>query len=197
MILLIDNYDSFTYNLAQALRMTGARVEVHRNDAIDVAGVLALAPTGVVISPGPGLPNGAGITPALLRALPDDIALLGVCLGHQALVESLGGELVFDPTPVHGKASLVHHDSSPLFRSLPSPFPAGRYHSLVARRESLPDELVLSARTEAGEVMAVRHATRPHFGVQFHPESILTPMGARLIANFTNLAGEPSRRGVA
>jgi anthranilate synthase component 2 len=194
MILLIDNYDSFTFNLAQALRGVGAHIVVHRNDALDVAGVLALGPTAVVISPGPGAPCDAGITPDLIQNLPDEIALLGVCLGHQALVEGLGGELVFDAEPTHGKASLVHHDGSSLFRDLPSPFPAGRYHSLKARRETLPTELCLSAWTEAGEVMAVQHETRPWFGVQFHPESILTPMGTRLLANFANLAGEPSRR---
>jgi len=190
-ILLLDNYDSFTFNLYQAIAVLGAEVEVHRNDALTVEQVLARAPTAIVLSPGPGKPSDAGIQPELLRRLPDSIPLLGVCLGHQGLVERCGGVLERDPAPTHGKASLVHHDGDALFRGLPNPFPAGRYHSLRAKRDALPAELRLTAWTAEGLVMAVRHASLPRFGVQFHPESILTPQGSRLVANFLELAGEP------
>jgi anthranilate synthase/aminodeoxychorismate synthase-like glutamine amidotransferase len=190
MILLLDNYDSFTFNLYQAIAVLGAEVEVHRNDALTVDQVLARAPTAIVLSPGPGKPSDAGIQPELLRRLPDSMPLLGVCLGHQGLVERCGGVLERDPAPTHGKASLVHHDGDALFRGLPNPFPAGRYHSLRARRDALPAELRLTAWTAEGLVMAVRHTTLPRFGVQFHPESILTPQGSRLVANFLELAGE-------
>jgi anthranilate synthase component 2 len=191
MILLLDNYDSFTWNLVQAMAALGAEVVVQRNDALSVADVLALQPSGIVLSPGPGRPADAGIQPQLLRALPDAVPLLGVCLGHQGLVEACGGELERDPVPVHGKSSLVHHDGSPLYAGLPNPFPAGRYHSLRARRDALPPDLCLTAWTAEGHVMGVRHARLPRHGVQFHPESILTPQGARLVANFLSLAGEP------
>ncbi len=194
MILLLDNYDSFTYNLAQALGATGARVVVHRNDALSAAALLDLNPAAIVISPGPGIPSRAGVCLELIHKLPEDLPLLGVCLGHQALVEAFGGKLIRDPNPTHGKASLVHHDASALFRGLPTPFPAGRYHSIQAQRDALPPELILSGWTEEGHVMSVRHATRPLFGVQFHPESILTPQGTRLLTNFTCLTGEPSLR---
>lgn len=191
MILLLDNYDSFTFNLYQAIAALGAEVEVHRNDALTVDQVLARAPTAIVLSPGPGKPSDAGIQPELLRRLPESMPLLGVCLGHQGLVECSGGVLERDPAPTHGKASLVHHDGDALFRGLPNPFPAGRYHSLRARRDALPAELRLTAWTAEGLVMAVRHTTLPRFGVQFHPESILTPQGTKLVANFLDLAGEP------
>ena len=190
MILLVDNYDSFTYNLYQYVAGLGAQVEVLRNDALDVDQVLDLEPTAVLLSPGPGRPADSGICPALLDRLPRDLPLLGVCLGHQALVEHYGGRLEVDPVPVHGKASLVHHVGAELFDGLPSPFPAGRYHSLRAERESLPECLALTAWTEEGLVMAVRHREHRRFGVQFHPESILTPQGQRLIANFLVSAGE-------
>jgi len=189
MILLIDNYDSFTFNLYQQLGELGAEVHVVRNDKITVPQALALEPVGVVLSPGPGRPSGAGITPSLLEALPDEVPLLGVCLGHQALVESMGGALEVDPTPVHGKSSRVHHDGSELFDDLPNPFTAGRYHSLRASRDELPPGLLLSAWTEDGHVMAVRHASLPRWGVQFHPESILTPQGERLCGRFLSRAG--------
>ncbi len=190
MILLLDNYDSFTFNLYQAIAALGAEVEVHRNDALTVEQVLARAPTAIVLSPGPGKPSDAGIQPELLRRLPDSMPLLGVCLGHQGFVERCGGVLERDPAPTHGKASLVHHDGDALFRGLPNPFPAGRYHSLRAKRDALPAELRLTAWTAEGLVMAVRHTKLPRFGVQFHPESILTPQGAKLVANFLELAGE-------
>lgn len=191
MILLVDNYDSFTWNVYQRLAELGAEVVVHRNDSLSVEAALALAPSALVISPGPGRPETSGITPELLRRLPATVPLLGVCLGHQALVEAEGGELERDPVPVHGKASLVHHDGSALFRGLPNPFLAGRYHSLRARRDACPATLIVSAWTEEGLVMAVRHRELPRFGVQFHPESILSPQGALLLANFLQLAGEP------
>ena len=192
MILLIDNYDSFTWNVYQALATLGAEVIVKRNDALTVDEALALEPAGIVLSPGPGRPADAGICPALLRALPDALPLLGVCLGHQGLVEHYGGELERDPVPTHGKASLVHHDGDPLFLDLANPFPAGRYHSLRAKRDALPKCLKLTAWTPDGLVMAVRHVELPRFGVQFHPESILTPQGPRILARFLRVAGEPA-----
>jgi len=194
MILLVDNYDSFTWNLYQAMAGLGAEVEVERNDALTVGEALAREPSGIVLSPGPGRPADAGICPELLRRLPAALPLLGVCLGHQGLVESCGGALELDPVPTHGKSSLVHHDGAALFADLPNPFQAGRYHSLRARRDALPAELALSAWTADGLVMAVRHATLPRFGVQFHPESILTPQGERILARFLALCGEPLAR---
>ena len=191
MILLLDNYDSFTFNLYQAMAALGVEVDVRRNDALTVEEAFALEPTAIVLSPGPGRPADAGISPELLRRLPDAMPLLGVCLGHQGLVERYGGVLERDPAPTHGKASLVHHDKDDLFRDLPNPFPAGRYHSLRAKRDELPKELRLTAWTSEGLVMAVRHETLPRFGVQFHPESILTPQGARILARFLEIAGEP------
>lgn len=189
MILLLDNYDSFTWNLWQALAALGCEVRVERNDALSAEEALALAPEAVVFSPGPGRPADAGVMPALLAALPARTPLLGVCLGHQCLVEHYGGRLEVDPVPVHGKASPVHHEKDPLFAGLPNPFPAGRYHSLRAERAVLPACLRLTAWTEEGHVMAVRHRELPRHGVQFHPESILTPQGGRLLANFLELAG--------
>lgn len=190
MILLIDNYDSFTWNLYQQMAGLGAEVEVLRNDVHDAAGFLALGASAIVLSPGPGRPAEAGACPALLAQLPGDVPLLGVCLGHQALVEHYGGALEVDPVPVHGKASAVHHDGSALFVDLASPFEAGRYHSLRARRGSLPECLELCAWTEDGLVMAVRHRSLPRHGVQFHPESVLSPQGTRLMARFLALCGE-------
>jgi anthranilate synthase component 2 len=194
MILLVDNYDSFTWNVYQALASLGADVRVERNDALSVDAVLELEPAAIVLSPGPGAPRDAGICPALLRRLPEEMPLLGVCLGHQALVERYGGELERDPEPVHGRASLVHHDGSALFADLPNPFHAGRYHSLRARRERLPSELRLTAWTESGLVMAVQHVVLPRFGVQFHPESILSPKGATIFARFLDVAANARSR---
>jgi len=191
MILLIDNYDSFTYNLYQSLAASGAQVEVVRNDALTVEEALAKGVSGVVLSPGPGRPERAGICLDLIKALPADVPLLGVCLGHQALVEALGGKLEIDPIPTHGKPAMVHTlKSATLFQGLPNPFQAGRYHSLRAIREELPEELELCAWTEDGLVMAVQHKSRPWFGVQFHPESILTPQGDRMLEKFLQTAGE-------
>jgi anthranilate synthase/aminodeoxychorismate synthase-like glutamine amidotransferase len=191
MILLLDNYDSFTWNVYQAMAKLGVEVVVKRNDALTVDEAIAMQPSAVVLSPGPGKPSDAGIQPELLRRLPLTTPLLGVCLGHQGLVECHGGTLERDPIPTHGKSSLVHHDGDELFEDLPNPFQAGRYHSLRAKRDALPAELKLTAWTSDGLVMAVRHVKHPRFGVQFHPESILTPQGERVFARFLSLAGEP------
>ncbi|MBL8863581.1 MAG: aminodeoxychorismate/anthranilate synthase component II [Planctomycetes bacterium] len=195
MILLVDNYDSFTWNLVQAFIALGAEVRVARNDALSVDQALALRPAAVVLSPGPGRPSAAGIQPALLRSLPDELPLLGVCLGHQGLVEACGGVLERDPRPVHGQSSRVTHDGSALFAGVPSPFEAARYHSLRARRAGLPSVLRLTAWTDEGLVMAVEHERLPRFGLQFHPESILTPQGPRILANFLALASVPAVPG--
>lgn len=189
MILLIDNYDSFTFNLYQALAVLGAEVEVLRNDSMGVAEMLARGPEAIVLSPGPGRPEGAGVCLEMLASMPDDLPLLGVCLGHQALVQSAGGKLEIDQTPVHGKASPVSHDGRQLFEGLPNPFECGRYHSLRAEAQSLPDCLERSAWTQDGLIMAVRHKHLPRYGVQFHPESILSPLGPMVLANFLRLLG--------
>jgi anthranilate synthase/aminodeoxychorismate synthase-like glutamine amidotransferase len=187
MILLLDNYDSFTWNVWQALAGLGAAVEVVRNDAASAAELLARAPAGIVLSPGPGRPAQAGVMPELLRRAPPALPVLGICLGHQALVEGCGGALERDPVPVHGRASPVHHARSDLLEDLPSPFAAGRYHSLRARRDALPACLELTAWTGEGHVMAVRHRELPRFGVQFHPESILSPQGSCIFERFLRL----------
>ena len=189
MILLIDNYDSFTWNLVQAMAALGADVRVARNDALSPAEALALAPRAVVLSPGPGRPAEAGICLELLAALPRELPLLGVCLGHQALVEHCGGRIERDPSPTHGRATAVLHGGGLLYRDLEDPFQAGRYHSLCALTP-LPADLELEAWTAGGLVMGVRHRELPRFGVQFHPESILTPGGERLLARFLALAEE-------
>lgn len=195
MILLIDNYDSFTFNLYQALASLGACVEVVRNDHEEVSSLLARRASALVLSPGPGGPADAGVCLELLQRAPDELAVLGVCLGHQCLVAASGGRILRAEQPVHGRATPIHHDGSALMRSLPSPFLAARYHSLIAERDSLPAQLELCAWTEEGEVMAVRDRARARFGVQFHPESFLSPGGERLLANFCALAGEPLERG--
>ncbi len=182
MILLVDNYDSFTYNLAHLFASLGAEVTVRRNDEIDADEAERLAPSHLVVSPGPGRPGAAGETPAILARLAPTTPTLGVCLGHQAIVEVFGGEVGYARQLVHGKATPVRHDGSGLFTGLPDPFPAGRYHSLAATR--LPDALQPTAFAEDGEVMAVRHRELPIVGVQFHPESVLTPDGPALARNF-------------
>ena len=186
MILLIDNYDSFTYNLAHLFGELGCEVTVRRNDAIDADDAEALGPSHLVVSPGPGRPSGAGNTPAILDRLAGRVPTLGVCLGHQAIVEAFGGEVGPARRLVHGKASPVSHDGRGLFRGLPEPFEAGRYHSLAATR--VPDALEVSATCAEGEVMAVRHRELPVDGVQFHPESVLTPVGRELARNFLERA---------
>ena len=198
-VLLIDNYDSFTFNLVQRLGELGAVTEVVRNDALSVDAVIAKNPERIVLSPGPCTPAEAGICVALLRRLAGlegrkalRIPTLGVCLGHQSLGAALGAKVVRARAPVHGKASLITHDHSALFRGAPKSLSVGRYHSLVVEPRSLPDDLVVSARTADGIVMALRHRTLPLFGVQFHPESILTADGQTLLGNFLRV---PVRRG--
>jgi anthranilate synthase/aminodeoxychorismate synthase-like glutamine amidotransferase len=181
-ILLIDNYDSFTYNLAHLFGELGAEVVVRRNDAIDADEAERIQPSQLVISPGPGRPGDAGATVEIVRRLAPRVRTLGVCLGHQALVEAFGGEIGPAQKLVHGKASLISHDGRGLFRNLPEDFLAGRYHSLAATR--IPDSLEVSATCTDGEVMAVRHRELPADGVQFHPESVLTPIGPDLARNF-------------
>ncbi len=183
-LLLIDNYDSFTYNLVQAFLVLGAEVLVYRNDAITVAAAGALAPTHLCISPGPGTPYDAGISMEMIRAFAGRVPVLGVCLGHQSIVEVFGGKVVRAGRLMHGKTSLVHHDGLGLFADMPQPCEVGRYHSLIAAPETLPPELTVSARTPEGEIMGVRHRDLAVEGVQFHPESILTPQGPRLLGNF-------------
>jgi anthranilate synthase/aminodeoxychorismate synthase-like glutamine amidotransferase len=181
-VLLVDNYDSFTYNLAHLLEELGAEVLVLRNDEVDPDGAEALRPSHLVISPGPGRPAESGQTPAILERLAPKVRTLGVCLGHQAIVESFGGEIGQARALLHGKASAVRHDGRGLFAGLPDPLDAGRYHSLAATR--VPDVLEVTATTEDGEVMAVRHRELPVEGIQFHPESVLTPTGRDLLRNF-------------
>jgi anthranilate synthase component II len=189
MILVLDNYDSFVYNLARYLCELGCETRVVRNDSLAVEEVAIMAPQAIVISPGPCTPTEAGISVELVRALSASIPTLGVCLGHQAIGEALGARVVRAPAPVHGISSLVWHDSTPLFSGLESPFPAARYHSLCVLESTLPPELRVTARTDDGVVMAVEHRSWPLFGVQFHPESVLTHSGHKLLANFLKLAG--------
>jgi len=183
-ILLIDNYDSFTYNVVQGFAKQGANVMVYRNDAIDVATAQTLAATHLVISPGPGRPEDAGISLQMIAAFANDIPVLGICLGHQCLVSHFGGEIIRAERLMHGKTSMVKHDGKTIYAGLSQPFEAGRYHSLCADANTLPAELELTAQTERGEIMGVRHRELPLEGVQFHPESVLTPEGDQLMANF-------------
>ena len=187
MILVVDHYDSFTYNLVQLIESLGERTEVVKSDAEPAEALVERRPAAVVLSPGPGRPEDAGCFPRLLEVLPRTTPVLGVCLGHQALGIAAGG-VVERAKPVHGKASLVHHEGRGILNGVPNPFEAGRYHSLVVIREGLPDELELTAWTDDGLVMATRHRSLPRFGVQFHPESILTPEGPRIVENFLELA---------
>ena len=183
-MLLIDNYDSFTYNLVQAFAAHGADVQVYRNDAITVEAALALEPTHLVISPGPGRPDDAGVSLEMIGAFAGIVPVLGVCLGHQSIVQHYGGDIVRAERLMHGKTSMVEHDGETIFAGVPNPFEVGRYHSLCAQAESLPAELVVTAKTDRGEIMGVRHRTLAVEGVQFHPESVLTPSGDILMTNF-------------
>ena len=183
-MLLIDNYDSFTYNLVQAFAALGAEVIVHRNDAITVEEAKALEPTHLVISPGPGRPDDAGVSMAMIDAFAKDIPVLGVCLGHQSLVQLFGGNIVRAERLMHGKTSNATHDNKTIFEGLSQPLEVGRYHSLCAEQDSLPADFEVTAKTERGEIMGVRHRTLTLEGVQFHPESVLTPEGDQLMANF-------------
>jgi anthranilate synthase/aminodeoxychorismate synthase-like glutamine amidotransferase len=192
-LLLIDNYDSFTYNLVQAFLVLGADVRVFRNDAIDIAQAQALAPSHLCISPGPGTPYDAGVSMDMIRAFAGRIPVLGVCLGHQSIVEVFGGKVVRAGRLMHGKTSPIIHDGRGLFAGLPQPCEVGRYHSLIAQPETLPAVLEVTARTPEAEIMGVRHQTLMVEGVQFHPESVLTPDGPTLMANFLTFAGGERR----
>jgi anthranilate synthase component II len=189
MILLIDNYDSFVFNLARYFDRLGAPTRVVRNDAVDVAEVRRLAPSAIVFSPGPCSPTEAGVSLELVRALQAELPMLGVCLGHQTIAAALGGAIVRAPTPMHGRASRITHDGTGIFRSVPSPLNVGRYHSLTVDEPSLPAALRVTARAEDGTIMGLEHRELPIFGVQFHPESILTDHGYALLRNFLTLAG--------
>jgi para-aminobenzoate synthetase component 2 len=187
-LLLIDNYDSFTYNLVQAFLVIGAEVLVHRNDEITVAAAKALEPTHLCISPGPGTPYDAGISMKMIESFAGEIPVLGVCLGHQSITEVFGGKVVRAGRLMHGKTSPVSHDNRTIFQGLSQPFQAGRYHSLIAQPQSLPTELEVAAQTAEGEIMGLRHRTLTVDGVQFHPESVLTPEGPTLMENFLKLS---------
>jgi anthranilate synthase component 2 len=187
-VLVIDNYDSFVYNLVQYLGELGARPEVHRHDELTVDDVVASRPDAILISPGPGRPEDAGVSNAVIERLAGRIPILGVCLGHQCIGQVFGGQVVRAPTIVHGKTSVVHHRGQGVLAGLPQPFEATRYHSLVVDPQSLPEVLEVTAETEDGVIMALRHRELPVEGVQFHPESVLTPAGKQLLTNFLDLA---------
>ena len=189
MILVVDNYDSFTYNLVHYLNELGAETLVHRNDALSAEEAIALKPEGVLLSPGPCTPNEAGVCLDLLAKAPEDLPILGVCLGHQAIGQAFGGEVIRAASLMHGKTSPMHHTGKGVFAGLPNPFTATRYHSLSVRRETMPEVLEITAWTEDGEVMGLQHVSRPIFGVQFHPETIATEGGHALLSNFLDLAG--------
>jgi anthranilate synthase/aminodeoxychorismate synthase-like glutamine amidotransferase len=188
-LLLVDNYDSFTYNLVQAFLVIGAEVLVYRNDAITVEEAQALAPTHLCISPGPGTPAQAGVSIAMIRAFAGKIPVFGVCLGHQSITEAFGGTVVRAPRLMHGKTSMITHDGQGVFAGIANPCEIGRYHSLIAEPASLPAELIVTARTAEGEIMGLRHATLNVEGVQFHPESVLTPDGPAMMKNFLHSQG--------
>jgi anthranilate synthase/aminodeoxychorismate synthase-like glutamine amidotransferase len=187
MILVIDNYDSFTYNLVQQMGEMGAELCVERNDQITLDNIRSLAPSHIVISPGPGTPDDSGVSLDVLRYLGETTPILGVCLGHQAIGQVYGGVVKRAPQLMHGKTSMVHHNDDPMFAGVPNPFEATRYHSLIVEEATLPDCLMVTAYTEEGEMMALRHKQFPVFGVQFHPESILTTYGPRILQNFLNV----------
>ncbi len=189
-VLIIDNYDSFTYNLVQQLGEIGAEITVFRNDAIDIAGIRAVAPDAIVLSPGPGRPEDAGITCMVIEDLGGEIPILGVCLGHQAIGQVFGGEIVAAPTLMHGKTSQIHHQGTGVFTGLPDPFTATRYHSLVIDPTTVPEVLEVTATTADGVIMGVAHRSLNIHGVQFHPESILSPLGPQLLATFLECAGD-------
>lgn len=191
MILLIDNYDSFTFNIVHHLGALGVECDVRRNDALSVEEALALNPSAIVISPGPGAPAEAGICCDLIRAAAEKVPVFGVCLGHQAIGQVFGAEVVRAPVPMHGKISAVHHDGTGVFAGLPEPVDVVRYHSLTLAPDSIPETLVVNARTEDGVIMGVRHRDYPVHGVQFHPESIASVAGRELLANFLKIAGIP------
>ena len=186
MILMIDNYDSFTYNLVQYLGEMGQQLKVYRNDKITIAQIEAAKPDKIVISPGPCTPTEAGISLEVIARFAGKVPMLGVCLGHQCIGQAFGGEVVRAQRLMHGKTSLIHHDGEGVFKDVPNPFEATRYHSLLVRRESIPSCLKITAETDQREIMGLRHREYPIEGVQFHPESILTPDGKKILANFVS-----------
>lgn len=188
MIIVIDNYDSFTYNLVQYLGELGAKQQVFRNDKITIKEIRELSPERILISPGPGYPKDAGISIQVIKEFAGKVPILGVCLGHQAIGEAFGGKIVQAKRLLHGKTSMIHHDGKTIFKGLPNPFEATRYHSLIIERESLPECLEISAWTKENEIMGIRHKEYKVEGIQFHPESILTKEGKHLLKNFLNLA---------
>ena len=196
-VLMIDNYDSFTYNLVQAFLELGAEVTVKTNDTVTVAEARALEPTHLAISPGPGRPEDAGVSIAMIDAFANELPVLGVCLGHQALASALGSTVGPAQSLMHGKASPVYHDRRTIYAGLPNPFAAGRYHSLAVLEEGLSPDLTITAYTSDGEIMGIRHRLLPLEGVQFHPESLLTPAGNRLLQNFISMSTAPSNAGVS
>lgn len=189
MILMIDNYDSFTFNIVQYLGQMGQDVRVYRNDKITLEEIDQLRPQAIFLSPGPCSPREAGITVAVVRHFYTKLPIMGICLGHQCIGFAFGGEVVRAERIMHGKTSMVHHDNKTIFTGLPNPFSAGRYHSLIVKRETLPDCLEISAETEEKEIMGFRHREYPVEGIQFHPESVLTPQGKRIIKNFLKYTG--------
>lgn len=194
-LLIVDNYDSFAYNLLHYAQELGADARCVRNDAVDVDAALAGAPDAVLLSPGPCTPAEAGICVELIRKAPHDLPILGVCLGHQAIGAAFGGRVVAARTVMHGKTSTIHHAGGPLFSALPDPFTAARYHSLALAREGLPEDLIIDAWTDDGEIMGLRHVSRPVHGVQFHPESIASEHGHAVIARFLDIAGSRAAAG--
>lgn len=194
MVLVIDNYDSFTYNLVQYLGEMGVTMEIHRNDQITLARIHELRPARILISPGPCSPRESGLSNDIIRTFAGRVPILGVCLGHQCIGHTFGANVVVNYRMMHGKTSPIHHDGRDLFAGMPNPFEATRYHSLVIERASLPDFLEVTAWTDEGEIMGVRHRTLPIWGVQFHPESILTQDGRQILANFLRL-GAPATNG--
>ena len=197
MILMIDNYDSFTYNLVQYLKQMGREVDVYRNDEFTAADIAGRDIEAIFLSPGPCSPREAGVTVDIIRHFHQDIPIMGVCLGHQAIGYAFGGEVVRAAKVMHGKTSPIYSDGRTIYQGLPNPFTAGRYHSLIVRRDNLPACLEISAETEEGEIMGLRHREFPVEGIQFHPESILTPQGKRIIRNFLNLVEGRKNRAQA
>ncbi|HEV2614639.1 MAG TPA: aminodeoxychorismate/anthranilate synthase component II [Gammaproteobacteria bacterium] len=184
MILIIDNYDSFTYNLYQSVAQMHSNVKVYRNNKITVSEINTLNPSGIILSPGPGRPEDAGICVELIQNLNSTIPLLGVCLGLQAIMIAFGGKVIKSHEIIHGKSDFIFHNQNNIYKNLPKPFEAGRYHSLIAERSTLPDELIIDAENKDKTIMGLRHKTKPIYGVQFHPESILTPQGNQLLQDF-------------
>ena len=197
MIVIIDNYDSFTYNLVQYIEALGAPVRVLRNDVISPSEIEAIGPAGIVISPGPGRPESAGATLSVVKEYSGRIPILGVCLGHQAIAAAFGGEIVSAKKLMHGKTSTITSDGKALFQGISRPFKAMRYHSLAVSKENLPECFKISAQSEDGEIMGIRHEKHPTEGIQFHPESIMTPVGKRLLRNFLNIVAKENTNNVS